>query len=299
VSCFAQRLLAVCITSVAALLAAWPAGAAGPQTPERPGLASCRENWRIDHWCGWHFYEDPEDEEEPKKDAPAKPDPKPLVKKKDEKPSQPAELQAMKDQQRRLEDLRHVAIITPSEENVRRYLEFEQFVYRQANTFSEVARRVGLTMGPLMPDNSARPTSSLAARVFDDQKRQSATARLDDLKNTHALFYFFRSDCPYCKSFSPTLARFEQQLGIKVVPISLDGRGTPEFPSFKTDNGIATTLKVDSVPALFLAEPGQGKVIALGSGVMSQQEIIERISLAVDPDTERLAPGLITSLSSR
>lgn len=154
-------------------------------------------------------------------------------------------------------------------------------------------------MSPLLPENGARPTNSLAAKVFDDQKRQVASTRLDQLKTTHALFYFFRSDCPYCKTFSPTIARFEQQLGIKVVPISLDGKGTPEFPSFKTDNGIGQTLKVDSVPALYLAEPATGKVIALGAGVMSHQEVIERISLAVDPDTERLAPGLITSLSSR
>jgi conjugal transfer pilus assembly protein TraF len=273
-------------------------GAVGAQSTERPGMPSCKSDWRSDHWCGWHFYEDPEPDQAFEKDAAKKPDPKTPPKKPDAMSAQPPELQTMKEQQRRLEDLRHIAIIAPSEENVRRYLEFEQFVYRQANTFSEVARRVGMTLSPLLPENVARPTNSLAAKVFDDQKRQVATARLDDLKSTHALFYFFRSDCPYCKSFSPTLARFEQQLGIKVVPISLDGRGTPEFPSFKVDNGIASTLKVDSVPALYLAEPTQGKVIALGSGVMSQQEIIERISLAVDPDTERLAPGLITSLTS-
>lgn len=275
-------------------------GAVGAQSVERPGTPNCKDGWRNDHWCGWHFYEDPVTEDEPAKETPPKkPEPKPIAKPKPEQAAQPAELQTMKDQQRRLEDLRHIAIINPSEANVRRYLEFEQFIYRQANTFSEVARRVGMTLSPLLPEGAARPTSSLAARVFDDQKRQVATSRLDELRNTHALFYFFRSDCPYCKTFSPTIARFEQQLGIKVVPISLDGRGTPEFPSFKVDNGIASTLKVDSVPALYLAEPGQGKVIALGSGVMSHQEIVERISLAVDPDTERLAPGLITSLNPR
>jgi conjugal transfer pilus assembly protein TraF len=263
-----------------------------------PGASSCKDGWRHDHWCGWHFYDDPLPEDEPPKEGEKKPERKPPEKSKPT-PVGPPELQVMKEQQKRLEDLRHIAIITPSEENVRRYLEYEQFIYRQANMFSEVARRVGLSLPPLLPEGMARPANALAARVFDDQKRQVATQRLDGIRDTHALFYFFRSDCPYCQSFSPTLARFEQQLGIKIVPISLDGKGTPEFPSFKTDNGIATTLKVDAVPALYLAEPRQGKVIALGSGVMSQQEIVERISLAVDPDTERLAPGLITSLSSR
>jgi conjugal transfer pilus assembly protein TraF len=205
----------------------------------------------------------------------------------------------MKEQQRRLEDLRHIAVVNPSFDNVRRYMEFEQFIYRQATTFSEVARRVGLALQPPSDDIAMRPGNSLGARVFDDQKRQVNAARLDSLKTTHALFYFFRADCPYCRAFTPTLVNFERDLGVQVLPISLDGKGLPEYPLFKTDNGIARTLNVTSVPALYLVEPAAGKVIALGSGVMAKQEILERISLAVDPDTERLAPGLITSLNER
>jgi conjugal transfer pilus assembly protein TraF len=65
------------------------------------------------------------------------------------------------------------------------------------------------------------------------------------------LFFFYRSDCPYCHAFAPTLAAFQARHGIQVVAISVDGGPLPGFPNARPDNGIATTLKVSQVPAVF------------------------------------------------
>ena len=51
------------------------------------------------------------------------------------------------------------------------------------------------------------------------QRSESISA----LGRDHVLFFFFRSDCPYCHAFAPTLEAFQTRHGIRVVAISVDG----------------------------------------------------------------------------
>jgi len=69
-------------------------------------------------WRGWHFYEEPEPEVLPS--APAKPAlPKPEAKRRDTRAPELIEFEQL---QKRLEEYRNIAIIRPSEDNVRRYM---------------------------------------------------------------------------------------------------------------------------------------------------------------------------------
>jgi conjugal transfer pilus assembly protein TraF len=99
------------------------------------------------------------------------------------------------------------------------------------------------------------------------------------LGRDHVLFFFFRSDCPYCHAFAPTLEAFQARHGIQVVAISVDGGPMPGFPDARRDNGIATTLKVTQVPAVFLAQPFTGKITPIGFGVLSEAQLLERIAI--------------------
>ena len=98
-------------------------------------------------------------------------------------------------------------------------------------------------------------------------------------------------DCPYCHQFAPLLKDFEAKFGLKIVPISVDGGGLPEFRSPRVDNGIARTLDVRQVPALFLAEPRGGKITPIGYGVLSESELLERIFVVTQPDADKLVPS--------
>ena len=57
------------------------------------------------------------------------------------------------------------------------------------------------------------------------------------------------------------------------------------------DNGIARTLDVRQVPALFLAEPRGGKITPIGYGVLSESELLERIYVVTQPDADKLVPS--------
>jgi conjugal transfer pilus assembly protein TraF len=80
-------------------------------------------------------------------------------------------------------------------------------------------------------DAAGRPVNARAIEVFDREQAQSRNQSLASLSRTHVLFFFFRSDCPYCHAFAPTLEAFQARHGIQIVPISVDGGGLPTFRS--------------------------------------------------------------------
>lgn len=208
-------------------------------------------------------------------EQPAKPVPQQEAQpKKDEKPKEIVEFEKM---QEKLETLKKISIMNPTKENVRSYIAYQEEVMQKSSVFADTWRRVIWETPELDYSLKGRPTNTLALQTYDAKRGKDKQTTLRSLAQTHGMFFFFRSDCPYCHAFAPIVKRFEQRYGIKVFPVSLDGIGLPEYPRPTADNGIASTLSVSSVPALFLAVPGSKQITPLGYGVMSDTEIEERI----------------------
>ena len=243
--------------------------------------------WR-DRERGWFWYDDPL----PERNEGSKPKPKAIPTNiAPATPKKPGELVEFEALQKRVEDLRNIAIINPSEQNIRNYLNIQNFVIDKASTFADVAQRVIWATPELDPTVTGRPVNAKALEVFDREQAGARTNTVAQLSQTHALFFFFRSDCPYCHQFAPLLRDFEAKFGLKIVPISVDGGGLPEFRNPRVDNGIARTLDVRQVPALFLAEPSGGKITPIGYGVLSESELLERIYVVTQPDADKLVPS--------
>lgn len=241
-----------------------------------------------DYRRGWHFYEDPELEETVPTPAPPKTSASIAPKTPERRAPELVEFEQL---QKRLEEYRNIAIIRPTEVNVRRYMELEARVVRQASHFADVAQRVAWTTPSLDMTLEGRPVNSQAIQVYDREQTLRRQASVATLSKTHVLFFFFRSDCPYCHAFAPTLEAFQARHGIQIVPISVDGGGLPNFPQFRRDNGIAKTLQVAQVPAVYLAEPFTGKITPLGFGVLSEAQLLERITAVSAPGAEALVPS--------
>lgn len=253
----------------------------------RPALAVYWE----DSWRGWHFYEDPY-EDPPPAAASAPPKAQALESPAKATDLRPPELVLFEQLQRRLVEYRNIAIINPSEANVRRYMDLEARVVRQASLFSDVAQRVAWASPELDMTLQGRPVNAQALEVFDRDQFAERGRQVTALGRDHVLFFFFRGDCPYCHAFAPTLQAFEARYGLAVVPISMDGGGLPQFSRFRRDNGISQTLRVSQVPALFLAQPYSGQITPIGFGVLSESQLLERISTITSPESDRLVPGI-------
>ncbi len=256
--------------------------------PQTAGRAPASSYW-TDSQRGWHFYEDPEPEpvEQPlPKAAPGQAE-----------PQKPPEIAQFEHLQKTLEEYRNVAIINPSEANVRRYMELEARIVNQASLFADVAQRVAWATPELDPTLHGRPVNAKALEVFEQGQLEARSRSVAALAKDHVLFFFFRSDCPYCHAFAPTLAAFQARHGITVVPISVDGGGIPGFPNPRRDNGIARTLHVTQVPAVFLAQPFTGKISPIGFGVLSESQLLERISIVSSPSSEAMVPSTTRQIS--
>ncbi|MGZ5165393.1 MAG: conjugal transfer protein TraF [Burkholderiales bacterium] len=252
------------------------------QVRRAPTSAAVSGYWS-DSWRGWHFYEEPPSDDEavpsPKANmAPLSPAPVP--------PSKAPELVEFERLQKTLEEYRNIAIIKPIEANVRRYMELEAKVVSQASYFADVAQRVAWATPELDPTLQGRPVNAKALEVFEQEQLASRSRSIVELGKDHVLFFFFRSDCPYCHAFAPTLATFQARYGINVVAISVDGGPLPGFPSARADNGIARTLNVTQVPAVFLAQPYTGMITPIGFGVLSESQLLERISIVSTRSSE-------------
>ena len=228
-----------------------------------------------DNWRGWHFYEDPVADDDERPAAP----PKPAAAKPRTPPARAPELLEFEQLQKALEDFRNIAIMRPTEANVRRYMELEAKVVAQASTFADMAQRVAWSTPELDPTLQGRPVNAKALEVFEQQQQSVRAQSVDSVARDHVLLFFFRGDCPYCHAFAPILDAFRTRFGIQVLAISLDGGPMPGFPDARRDNGIATTLKVTQVPALYLAQPFTGKITPIGFGVLSEAQLLERISI--------------------
>jgi conjugal transfer pilus assembly protein TraF len=245
--------------------------------------------WWEDRRRGWHFYEDPPAEQPEPALVPAPPI----------APSAPQapELAEFEQLKKVLEDTRNIAIMRPTEENVRRYMELEAQVVARASYFADVARRVAWATPSLDPSLQGRPVNAKALEVFTREQRDGRTAHVATLGRDHVLFFFYRSDCPYCHVFASTLRDFKTRYGIQVVAVSLDGGPIAGFADIRNDNGISAALKVDQVPAVFLAQPFTRKIVPIGFGVLSESQLLERIAIVSSPEGERMLPGAVQHLA--
>jgi len=274
-----RALLALAALSLAALpVAALPAdetassksAVAAGTAPEQIGTYWLRNRE------GWFWYRDP-----PVSVKPPRASPPP--------PSRPAELVEFEAMQQRLDELKRVAVMNPTDTNLVAYMRYQRFVMNKSEVFAERWQRLVWTVPELDYGLSGRPTNSMAIGAFDEQQQIRQAQVVRNLASTHGLLFIFRSDCPYCHRFAPILKRFEQEFGMTVFPVSLDGRGLPEYPNPQTDNGIATRLNASVVPALYLTAPSKRQIRPVGFGVMALTELLERIAaLAQDPREDPL-----------
>lgn len=225
---------------------------------------------------GWHFYDDPLIE------LPLRPLPKVSPRSAAAAPAVRPELERFRQLQREVEEVRAIAIIRPTEENVRRYMELESRVVRNASQFADLAQRIAWANPELDPSTQGRPVNASALEAYEENQARTRGSTLAALANDHALIFFFRGDCGYCHKMAPLLNAFHQRYGFPLIAVSVDGGSIPSLPMARADNGIVRALKVAQVPAVFLAQPFTGRILPVGFGVLSESQLVERIMALTD-----------------
>ena len=258
------------------------------------GSAHASEKGRALGYCenndvrkGWHFYCDPDaqpPEPEETEDEPVVAAPPPPAQVPQQTPSE-----RLKAFQMRLENIKALAILEPSEDNLKHYMMAQAVAMRMASTFADQWQRV-LYKTPALDANIANPTSALGGQVFQDIRTTEREEALVAAAAHKGFLFVFQGEttCAVCPVQSRIIGDLKERYGIRVLAVSMDGSTTPEFPQPLADDGQIERLGLDAYPrpTLALVDPNTDEVTIIGSGLLTQDVVLERVHVLT-----RYAPG--------
>ncbi len=217
------------------------------------------DDYYTQHGVGWHWYDDPKEAQLQS----INPDPKDPV-------------EQMKTVKLALQRALDTAVLNPTPQNVQNYIMMQNQISDRASHFARVWQWV-LLQNPKMDYSIQHPTNQLGRQIYLDQQGAQQDAAIYELAKHSGLFFFYRSQCPYCERFAPILKHFSEHYGIAVIAITLDGVALPEFPQSRVDSGQAVRFRVIEEPALFTVNPYTHKVIPVSYGLISENDLRTRI----------------------
>lgn len=184
--------------------------------------------------------------------------------------------------QESLEHMKATAVMYPTKDNIRRYLALQKAVFERADHFSKVWQQV-VWQNPELDYSVKRPNSVVGNELVNEIETENKRKILLNLGNRYGFFFFYRSDCIYCRKFSPILKTFSRLNNIEILPVSLDGNFLQEWPGSVMDNGrsISMGLQGKSVPALILFDSKKQKIMPVGYGLLTIDELENRIVILV------------------
>ena len=169
-----------------------------------------------------------------------------------------------------------IAVMRPTDQNLKDYLELWQVTQDKGATFADNWRRV-VWQNPNLDYAQKRPVNNSAIKLHDENRLQDEERQLKMLAKEHGLIFFFRGDCPYCHAMAPTLKMLAEKYGIDVLAVSIDGKGLAEFPNARDGRAQAKAWGVERVPALFIGSKKTGERAPVGFGMMALTEIVNRV----------------------
>jgi conjugal transfer pilus assembly protein TraF len=223
------------------------------------------------HAEGWFWYHDPPLMEE-KEEGPQSP----LLKTEKPKSVEEQASETLALYKKQLEQKLHLALVSPTSQNVQNYMQFQKDMMERSERFSKIWQQVVLTH-PDLNHETKFPTAQYARHIYDDQIRHKKEQTIQLLAKTFGLFYFFSGSCAYCREFAPIVKLFADKYQWQVIAISLDGSTLELFENTQTDNGIASALDIQTVPTLMAYNASTQEVIPLAYAPVSLDQLEDNV----------------------
>lgn len=179
---------------------------------------------------------------------------------------------------RQLDELKARAILDPTQDNVIAYVRFQREQLDRASTFSDTWQRA-LWQNPDLDYTLQRPVSTVGKRAWLDNRKADRDAVLATLGQRYGLFYFYAQSCGACELFAPILRSVADSHRLSVMAVSMDGGPSRDFPNYVVDAGQRARMGVpgSETPALVLFDTLHKRTIPVGYGILSADEIMDRI----------------------
>ena len=257
------RALTLLVLSLLLVSPGVPAAAASGgliDDPERPDGFYCAQR-KLGTW----FYCD-------------KPKPRAAEPKAPPPPAAESAVQRMDKVTNQLRELKALAILEPTPENVQNYIRFQREQLDRASLFGDVWQRA-VWQNPELDYTLQRPVGTVAKRQWIDNRKVDRDAAITNLGERYGIFYFFAQSCGACEVFSPILKSVADSHHLHVMAVSTDGGPSSVFQRYVVDSGqrerMGLTDKV--TPAVVLFDTVTKRAVPIGYGVMAADELMDRI----------------------
>ena len=187
-----------------------------------------------------------------------------------------------------LRELKAKAILEPTPANVTAYIRFQREQLDRASLFSDVWQRA-IWQDPELDYTLQRPVSTLGKRQWQDDRNAERDAAMAQLSQRYGLFYFFAQSCGACEVMSPIVQGVASRWRITVRAISTDGGPSRHFPGYTVETNQRARLGLEPkiTPAVVLWDALKNRPIPIGYGVMSADELQDRIYLLTSKEAGR------------
>jgi conjugal transfer pilus assembly protein TraF len=187
-----------------------------------------------------------------------------------------------------LRELKAKAILEPTPANVTAYIRFQREQLDRASLFSDVWQRA-IWQDPDLDYTLQRPVSTLGKRQWQDARTSERDTVMGNLSQRYGLFYFFAQSCGACEVMSPIVQGVASTWHITVRAISTDGGPSRHFPNYTVETNQRTRMGLEPkvTPAVVLWDAAKSRAIPVGYGVMSADELQDRIYLLTSKEAGR------------
>jgi len=183
-----------------------------------------------------------------------------------------------------LRELKAKAILEPTPANVTAYIRFQRAQLDRASLFQRA-----IWQDPELDYTLQRPVSTLGKRQWQDSRSAERNAAMAQLSERYGLFYFFAQSCGACEVMSPIVQSVASTWHIAVRAISTDGGPSRHFPNYTVETNQRSRMGLEPkiTPAVVLWDARTGRPIPIGYGVMSADELQDRIYLLTSKEAGR------------
>jgi len=189
--------------------------------------------------------------------------------------------------QKRLEEVKAEAVMNPTPQNVLNYQKMQYEMLEKSHKFAQIWMQ-NVYKDPSIDYSLQSPSSQNARHIYYQQQTEDKERKIFELSRKYGLFYFFKKDCRYCDLFAPIVKRFSEKYHWEVLAISEFGEKSDLFARNVADNGLAESWGVSVYPSLFAVNPKTGHVIPIAHGMISIEEMEERIVKIIEGEESQI-----------
>lgn len=242
--------------------------------------ASAEPTFYGDKFRGWYWFEEPpaEPEEKPQEEKP----PTPIQQKsEDEKKEDKIRLDVAW-LRSKIPEYQEAAINNPTRENLARYLYTQRYMLDISSRFATKATEFNRFESEL-DETKRRPMSSFSLNVFKEETKKSISQVLDSINEKTHIWFFFSSNCAYCKQQLPLLKELNIRFGVNILAISMDGSVLPDMDDMEVvvdKTNVAERFGVKFTPTMFMALNDGSGFTKIGEGLTTLPLMQDRILLS-------------------